>query len=303
VTLDARAAVLAAADQAARQQAGQYWYTDDVQGQAYVVRPAVRAYAITGSRSETFSWWGVKPGMGESFYDRTLAAGPVTARDEAAWRAAGSPSSFRVWAGDHYDTFAATATTWQRDHPNPTGGGDFPGAAGPAGLQALPTDPGKLAAMFLSPEAMAKAGAMSHSVASPGAKVAITANLLDSPLPPKVRSGLIRALAAQPGVTAIGGVTDPLGRRGVALAGADETTTVTGQWGTPAADQGTYRWRQVLVFDQATGAVLAQEEVLTTPGGEYANEQPGFVIYYLATRSSGWTNAKPAARPAQLPSR
>jgi hypothetical protein len=59
----------------------------------------------------------------------------------------------------------------------------------------------------------------------------------------------------------------------------------------------------VLVFDQATGAPLAQEQVLTTPGGPYAQEQPGFVIGYLAVRSAGWTNAKPAAPPAQLPLR
>jgi hypothetical protein len=65
--------------------------------------------------------------------------------------------------------------------------------------------------------------------------------------------------------------------------------------GAKIANQGTYRSREVLIFDQATGAVLAQEEVLITPGGEYANERPGFVIYYLATRSSGWTNAKPTA--------
>jgi hypothetical protein len=174
--------------------------------------------------------------------------------------------------------------------------------AGPQGLAGLPTDPSKLAAMFLSPQAMAKAGAPPQGSASPGAMVAITAGLLDAPLPPKVASGLIKALASQPGVHAIGNLTDPLGRQGVALAADDQAATVADQPGTPAADQGGYRWRQVIIVSPTTGALLAQEQVLTKPGGRYAQQQPGFVIYYQAIRSAGWTNAKPAA-PVKLPLR
>lgn len=296
VTLDARTAILAAADKAAQQPIGKYWYTDQVQGQSYIMRPAIGAYAITGAASETFSWWGAKSGTGEAFYDRGLPADPVTARDAAAWRRAGSPSSFRVWSSDHYATYAATATGWLADHPNARGGGDFMGGKSAAELRDLPTDPAKLTAMFLSPAALARAGVPD---AGPGAKVAIAAGLLGgAPLPPQVQAGLIQALAAQPGVRAIGLVTDPLGRRGVALAAADQATTVTGAYGAPAAEQGTYRWRQILIFDQATGALLAQEEALTTPGGPYAQEQPGFVINYLAIRSAGWTDAKPNPRPS-----
>jgi hypothetical protein len=51
-----------------------------------------------------------------------------------------------------------------------------------------------------------------------------------------------------------------------------------------------------------TGALLAQEVQLTRPGGAYAQQRPGFVIYYLAVRSAGWTNAK-LTPPAQPPHR
>lgn len=301
VTLDAKAAVLAAADRAAQQPTGQYWYTDQVESQSGIVRPATGAYAITGvPANEYFSWWGVKSGMGEAFYDRNLPARPVTAADAAAWRRAGSPSTFRVWAGDHYDTATTTATAWQPDHSNPHGGGISVGGMSAHDLQNLPTDPASLTTMFLSPAALRKAGTARD--AGPGAKVAVVAGLLSAaPLPPQVRAGLIRALTAQPGVSAIGPATDPMGRRGIALAAADQATTVTGQWGGPAADQGTYRWREVIILDPATGALLAQEEALTTPGGPYAQRQPGFVIYYQAIRSAGWTNAKPASPRAQLP--
>jgi hypothetical protein len=297
-TLDAKAAVLAAANRAAGQPTGDYWYTDQIDSNSGIVLAATGVYAITGiPGNESFSWWGVQAGMGEGFYDRTLAARPVTAADAAAWRRAGSPSTFSVWAGDHYDTATTTATAWQADHPDSAGGGDFAGGLTVQQLQNLPTDPAKLSEMFFSPAALGKEGLPRN--ATPGSALVPVAGFLGAaPLPPQVRAGLIRAMTAQPGVSALGPVTDALGRQGIALADPVQATTVSGQWGTPAADQGTYYWRDVVILDPATGALLAQEVVLTTPGGEYANEQPGFVIYYTAIRSQGWTNSKPDGPPA-----
>jgi Sigma-70 region 2 len=272
-----------------------------VSGQSYILRPATGAYAITGAATENFSWWGRKTGMGESFWDRNLPAGPVTASDVSAWRAAGSPSSFRVWSGDHYATYTSATTPWQLDHPNANGGGKFAGGKTAADLQQPPADSVKLAKLYYSPAALAKAGLPKG--ASVGAKVALTAGMLGgAPLPPKVQAGFIRALSAQPGVHAIGDLTDPLGRRGVALASDEHAVTVTSQFGAPPAEQGTYRSRQVLIFDPSNGALLAQEEQLTKPGGAYAQEKPGFVIDYLAVRSAGWTNAR-LTPPAPLPPR
>lgn len=302
VNLDPKAAILLAATKAAQQPTGRYWHTDMVSGQSYIVRPASgAAYAITGAATETFSWWGIKTGTGESFWDRNLPAGPVTASDEAAWHAAGSPSSFRVWSSDHYATYMTATTPWQLDHPNANGGGEFAGGKSAADLQHLPADSAKLAKLYYSPAALAKAGVPKG--ASVGAKVALTAFMLgDAPLPPKVQAGFIRALSDQPGVHAIGNLTDPLGRRGVALASDDHAVTVTSQFGAPQAEQGTYRSRQVLIFNPSNGSLLAEEEQLTTPGGAYAREKPGFVINYLAVRSAGWTSTQ-LTPPARLPSR
>ncbi|GGP97737.1 hypothetical protein BKA00_005911 [Actinomadura coerulea] len=309
-----RQAVLVAADKAAEQPTGNYWSAERISGQAYVVRARTGTYAIFGAHDETFFWAGARKGMGEAYYARDLPARPQTPQDEALWRKAGSPSDIRVWSNDHYSTYSTKATKWRSEGPevgvDPEGGGEFLDKSVEE-LRNLPTDPAELAEMFLSDDAMAgglnpgsKRGTAEALRAKPGViatlKIMRVSGLLGTPLPPKVRSGLMKALAAQPGVHAIGGVTDPLGRRGVALASGDRAVTVTADYGTPRAEQGTYRYRQAIVFDERTGALLSRQAVLTEPGGPYARMKPGFVIEYQAVRSAGWSDAKPKP-PAELP--
>lgn len=300
-------AVLAAAEKAGLQPSGKYWYSDTVGGQAYVVRAKTGTYAIFGAHTETFAWIGAKPGMGEANYARDLPAHPQTARDAALWRKAGSPSSIRVWSGDNWATYTTKATKWRSDGPNVgidlDGGGKFVDGKSVEDLRNLPTDPDKLAEMFLGEELMPEVAKMDpkrrQGMLASG-RLLRTSAVLRAPIPPKVRSGLMKALAAQPGMRAIGRVTDPLGRRGVALAADDRAMTVTGGHGGPATGQGTYRSRQVIIFDERTGALLSRQNVLTKPGGPYAEMKPGFVIEYEASRSAGWTNTKPNP-PATLP--
>ncbi|QKG23308.1 CU044_5270 family protein [Actinomadura verrucosospora] len=310
-----RQAVLAAATKAEQAPTGKYWFADTVDGQSYIIRAKTGTYAISAASSETFQWTGAKKGMGEAVYGRDLPAHPVTPRDEALWRKAGSPSSFRVWSSDHYFTYKAKGTGWRSDGPevgvDPHGGGGFVGAKRGLStlddLRKLPTDPDRLAAIFLSEKAMdpAMGRAPGHRPRSSpermaGAKFWRVSAILSGPAPSRVRAGLIRALTAQPGVHAIGHATDPLGRRGVALATDDQAATVTGEYGTPKAERGTYRSRTVIMFDERTGALLSVQDQLTAPGGRYAEMKPGFVINYSAERAAGWTDTKPKP-PAKLP--
>jgi hypothetical protein len=305
VPLDNRTAVLVAAEKAERQPTGTYWYSNKIQGQSYIMRPKTGTYAITGALTETFKWWGAKSGMGEAPYGRDLPARPLTAHDAALWRKAGSPSSFRVWSGDAHHTYTTKATKWVADTPDTRGGGEFLGGKSLEDLQNLPTDPAKLAEMFLSQTELSKAAGLPPGKTlprlEPGFKIVRVATLLEgAPIPPKVRAGLMRALVAQPGVHAIGTITDPLGRRGVALAADDRVTTVTDEFGGPKAEQGSYRSRAVIIFDERTGALLSQQEELTTPGGRYSEMKPGFPINYWVVRSENWTDTKPSP-PAALP--
>lgn len=311
-----RRAVLAAAENAARQQVGKYWFSDVIHGQSYMVRARTGAYAVVGAHSEYFRWAGAEPGMGEAFYGRDIPSRPLTPADEAAWKKAGSPSAFRVWSNDHYYTYDLSKTAWEADDPNPRGGGKWLGGRTIEEIQALPTDPKALHKMFFSenwegpkgeakmPEDPAVRKAMERRRAEanrPRHKVLRAGNILqDAPLPPDVRAGLMRALAGQHGITAIGEAVDPLGRAGVALASASTAWTVTGEFGAPPEEQGRYASREEIVFDRETGEVLAVQQVLTEPGGPYRDRAPGFVINYSVIRDSGWTDSRPEP-PAKPP--
>ncbi|MEV5570686.1 CU044_5270 family protein [Spirillospora sp. NPDC052269] len=315
---------------------GRYWYSDEIQGQSYMQRPKTGPYAIIGAHSEILQYVGAKRKDGSAFWGRDLAARPATPEDEAAWKRAGSPSSFRVWSNDHYYVYRSKPTAWVKDSGGQDSGGRFP-RLGPRpqkemgkplptmtveDFAKLPTDPSTLAGILfpkltgmnaidpLSLDTMTQEQVLKYRAhpdrippreMSPWQKVLAAGDALkDMPLPPKVRSGLMRALAMQPGVHTVKNVRDPLGREGVALRADPEKRTRTGEFGTPKNEQGTYKDQEELIFDPKTGALLSQQLILAEPGGPYAARKPGSVIFYWIVRSGGWTNSKPTPT-AKLP--
>ncbi|MEV5705135.1 CU044_5270 family protein [Actinoallomurus sp. NPDC052274] len=305
--LDGRSVLLAAADEAEKLPTGNYWFTDQISGQSYIVKGG---YAITGAHFETFEWTAAKAGGGHLFYGRDLPARPLTEEDEAAWRRAGAPKSFRVWSNDHYGTYTTKAGSWSADRPHETGGKFFVPGTGhelsPAELQNLPTDSATLKKTFLptvnpmrakvNPAAAKWFADPAHVVLQAGEAFA------NAPLPPKVQAALMRTVAAQPGVRSLGTVTDPLGRRAIAI-GADWTDSRPaglGKDGKPRWEKIGYIGREELLFDPHTGAYLGDQQVLVKAGTEYRTRKPGFVINYSLARSSGWTQKKPSP-PASLP--
>ncbi|KAB2348488.1 CU044_5270 family protein [Actinomadura rudentiformis] len=93
-------------------------------------------------------------------------------------------------------------------------------------------------------------------------------NLSTTPASPKVLGAAYRLLAADPGLRVVGTVTDPLGRKGTAIARPVGEATWNEEW---------------LVIDPATGRVLAYEYV----------RKPAKVVGYHVTLSYGWTNTVP----------
>ncbi|TDC87174.1 CU044_5270 family protein [Actinomadura sp. 7K507] len=314
-----REAVLVAAENAAKQEIGDYWFSDDVGGQSYVVQAGTGSYVMVGAHMESFRWAGAEPGSATGSAWRMIPARPQTPQDAAAWKKAGSPKKIRVWSGDKWLTLkTGEKMAWEVDHLDPSGGGEWYGRMTTEDLQNLPADPEKLTERFLTDEALQwralgvpspeklkehekKHGPLPEREYDSYSKLSAVGGLIgNSPVPPKVRAALIRAATVLPGVEAIGEVVDPLGRKGVALASASRTIKITGEPGTPPGRQGTYKARKELVFDKETGEVLASQYVLTKPGGPYKDREPGFVIDYTATRDTGWTDTKPKP-PAGLP--
>ncbi|MEV5709922.1 CU044_5270 family protein [Actinoallomurus sp. NPDC052274] len=309
--LDGKAVFLAAAEKAENQPMGGYWYSDQVSGASYLIKGG---YAVIGAHSETFEWTSAAKGDGGRFYGRDLPMRPATPEDEAAWRRAGAPTSVRVMSNGHPMTYTREAGRWQEDKGGRRPGGRFLVGRG-EGLTMqevlrLPTDPETLTRRFLAfaPRRRAEGppggGNPGPAPISNAYQLVLAANLLkDAPLPPKVRAGVMRALVARPGVHTIETATDALGRQGVALA-VDQPS-----WGWRPGPGGKlvrkddgYRTQEQLIFDKETGALLAEQSVLLTPGGEYRSRKPGFVIDYLLMRSSGWTERKPSP-PSALPFR
>jgi hypothetical protein len=302
--------LLVAAENAAAEPMGEYWHDDQIRAQTYLLK---NGYAISGAVSESFEWTAAKTGGGNLFYGRDLPARPLTTVDEAAWRRAGSPDSFRVWSLDHWDTFTTKPGSWQADKRQVHEGGLFPFAgfengrvvpmpcpkpvtddlpcSKPVGfgatvedLQKLSTDPRQLAARYMkqTPGQGADANAQRLRLVSD--------NLLNAPVSPKLRAAMMRMLPLLPGVYQAGPVTDPLGRPGFAIA-VDEPSEGSTYHG--------YGSRLELMFSM-DGKYLGDRSVLTKPGGEYRAQKPGFVLYYEVSRSSGWTDGKPTP-PNKLP--
>ncbi|MFC5180565.1 CU044_5270 family protein [Actinomadura harenae] len=301
------------------QPGGRFWHSDQISGQAYAQRPATGPYTIFGAQYESFQYTSVDKKGGSDVIGREVSARPASPEDEAAWRRAGSPSSFRVWSNDHYAVYKAGTTPWTADKKRKGGSFFLPGKGvepTPDQVANLPTDPAALA-RFLFPvrddgiknltyeeimelrrqEAAGKNVDWGHippRQMKPEERMDQVAEvLLNLPVSPKQRSALMRTLAAQPGVHVLKEATDTLGRRGIALVTDPWQVTRTGESGAPKAERGSYTVQDELIFDPATGALLSSQRVLVRPGGPYASRKPGAVDGYRAVRSSGWTDTRP----------
>ncbi|MGW2158501.1 CU044_5270 family protein [Nonomuraea sp. NPDC001699] len=241
-------------------------------------------------RAEFFSWTGRSRDDGTSFYGRDFPAEPQTRADADAWRAAGSPSSWEIRSSDRTRTITSKAGPWTEDAPDARSGGVFDiGGLGRftyQKLQNLPTDPEGLRKLLCEGSielADGRTGMPKQCREPKSVLEQVVALLADTPVPPKVRAGLMRLITDYPGVQRLGAVEDPLGRAAVGLAAPFES----------ADGRGTIQ-HQVL-FDPRTGKLLGRRDLQLEPGPDSEKWQvTGKVLDYLAIADSGWTDAVPA---------
>ncbi|MBC6457592.1 CU044_5270 family protein [Actinomadura sp. HBU206391] len=244
--------VLAAADQAAMRPMKRYRLVHYRSCNSVPVRARTGNYVMHACH-EYYAWSAREKAGGSASWGRDLPTRPLTAKDAAAWRRAGSPSTFpHPQAPRHL--YKTHGTPWRKDRGGKPGGNmlinsprdPFNGAEPPA-------DPKKLAAVMVPYwQRMADHIMGEGEQATAGAKLVWTDNdVLDRSLPPKALAGLIRVLADQPGIESVGRTTDPLGRPGVALTGLRPGYNLD-----PEAVI-----REELLFDAETGERLASRRI------------------------------------------
>ncbi|MFF7211929.1 CU044_5270 family protein [Streptomyces sp. NPDC008238] len=282
--VDGHIQLLSAARQAEVSAAeGTYWQTTTRSQNVDVGGEEGHLFAVRSSSTEEWSV-GVRPGTGSlmvSGLDAVTA--PLTAQDEARWRAAGSPGTVSAEIGKATGTgrIAYTMGT-RRPMVMRTNVDDKIYAVGPRNvtykdLRALPATSGELRRSLERLYAQDN-GADTGGSGRTSWMLRQAGNLATMPVKPGVRAAAYRVMAELPGVKVTGGVADPLGREGVAV---DFPVTYRGPLGTT---------RQRLIVDPATGAMLSDELVLVTPSARAAEAglAAGTTVNYNATTRMSW---------------
>ncbi|RAY14897.1 hypothetical protein DPM19_14420 [Actinomadura craniellae] len=287
--MDARTVLLAAADNAAREKPGRYWRLHTTGGQSY----RVDGYTIEGYRWETDAWTARSTDEPDLYFDRDLPTRPLTAADAAAWRAAGSPTTWRVSSNGDPRVLTTRSTGWRYGRATPgkkkriredmrkaCAGSrlkDAPQCVSPQEADRFAADPARLKEML--------AARPPRGLEGEAARVdmlRIFTFLTDKPATPAVRAAAFRLLVETPGIRLVGPVRDAAGRPGVALAAR----------GTMREGSGTV-YDQQIILDPKTYRILGEQRVVVRAGGSMAGMSPGTVLSRTLVHRVGWTDERP----------
>ncbi|GGL07647.1 CU044_5270 family protein [Streptomyces flaveus] len=286
VPVDGRLELLSVAKKAETSTAeGTYWQTTTRSEDVNVVGAAGGKGQPFAVRDTSTAQWsvGVRPGTRSlmvSGLDAVIA--PRTKEDEARWRAAGSPGTLEaeVTGNEQGGTLGYTMGT-RPPTVMRTDADDKIYALGPHNvsyqdLRELPSDSGELRRQLEKLH-----GEDSGADAGVGRTAYVlrqAANLITMPVEPAVRAAAYRVMAEMPGVRGLGGVSDPLGRKGVGF-------TFPGTSRTPLGSVA-----ERLVVDPSTGAMLSEQLVLVEPSAkaQKAGLDAGTTVNYTATTRMSW---------------
>ncbi|MGA5765078.1 CU044_5270 family protein [Nonomuraea bangladeshensis] len=282
--LSAREVLLAAAANAGRQAEaeGDWWHTATVTRTLFT---ATGGYRVE-SRGRDEMWTPRATGGEQWSRGQSLGAAPASEADRQAWEAAGSPAEFEVKVPGKRGALTMPAAPGKvRTDRSPLVDGDKVFWLGRnvtmKDLRGLPDEPEALRAWLLR-------SYEGHDTESDGVPMAsdvwlfkVSAGLItDMPVTPKVRGAAFRMLAGLDTVEVTEDVTDAEGRTGTAVSIEERI-------------KGGVVLRNRLVFDEATGRGLANENVVVKPGGLQAGLEPGAVFNSVAVLEAGWTSAAP----------
>ncbi|WP_320779292.1 CU044_5270 family protein [Streptomyces sp. CRN 30] len=283
VTTDGHLELLSAATRAAASPAaGTYWQTTTESQYVDVAEAGGQLFAVRTTSREQWSV-GVRSGAGSLMVTGLDArTEPLTAADEARWRAAGSPRTAVVEAGQGTSAHRISVKAGTSDPMvmrTDIGGKIY--AVGPDNvtyqdLRALPTTAAGLRRHL--EELYARDNSADNGTERGTWMLRQAGSLVTMPVKPAVRAAAYRVMADLPGVRVVGGVTDPLGRVGV---GVEYPETYEGPLGTT---------KQRLIVDPATGEMLGDQLLLVDPSAraEAAGLTADTSLSYQATTRMAW---------------
>jgi hypothetical protein len=245
---------------------GRYWRVQEMSGLTFPGGTKAHPYDI--SLDISYDQWNPRQ-AGQNYWliTQELGAVPATPADTAAWRAAGSPTT---WDSGERGPAVTRGGIWSRPLAATTAGlppratwGASDGTVGyvegdEAGLKAaqfrqMPTSRRGVAALLR--RYYVATGCNRHPGCSPEDQFTWTdaLALLQDPVSARVRSATFKVMASLPGVRLLGLTTDPLGRRGYALA-----TSSLEPGGNPNSVT-------AVVIDPRSGSLLATEDIAPIP--------------------------------------
>ncbi len=312
----------AAANVTSAATSGQYWHMKLVSGIVFPGGTSAHPYDITLSTS--YEDWLPSAGSGTGYVvDQVQGAVPATEADAAAWRAAGSPSSWNSGQDPRPATLSRGAIHWATQLVAQTAAGApmvFHGpTTGTVGYVDNNSAPGGTAAYFRQLPTSEKAlKAMLRKIAHrPGCDgpnsgcspvdvfvMDEAIQLLGDPVSAPVKAADFKVIASLPGTRLLGATTDPLGRHGYGI--------VIGSPLLGSEDPGAGGFHPVesVIVDPASGTLLADESIGPMPasvrcfvvtssgacdGSAYVGRSfQGQVDAYDAFVSEGWTDTVPS---------
>ncbi|MGW7482090.1 CU044_5270 family protein [Nonomuraea muscovyensis] len=268
---------------------GDYWRVRTV-SQAMLTDPT-RSYVLEEKRS-TEQWLAKQPDLRSWRIRQDLGVKPATARDEAAWRAAGAPTSWRYPENMKTENLFAVpfgpleAAAGERtaEQLRGTWKGPVGDLAGKSltwkETRAIPGEPETLRSYLeerigrldLTGSGMDVEEARAHILLRDCVDIISTL-----PASPETRASAYRILASLPAIRAEGEMTDPLGRRGQTLSYQEEI------------EPGLFS-KVRLVVDPSAGLLLAEVRTNTT---ELADGRRAELRVTTSFQAVGWTDERP----------
>ncbi|MEV4582964.1 CU044_5270 family protein [Nonomuraea jabiensis] len=286
----ARQILLAAAVAVEKARAsGDYWRTATVT--RWMLTDPTRSYVLESERSGE-QWLAKQSDLQSWRIRQDLGVKPATPQDEAAWRAAGAPTSWRYPKNMKTENLfavpfkpleaAAGERTAERLH------GKWKGTAGDLvgewmtweEVRAIPGEPDKLRSYLEERIGRLELAGSGMDVEEARAYILLrecVGIISGLPASPEVRASAYRILASLPGIRAEGEMTDPLGRRGQALSYQEEI------------EPGLFTQVR-LVVDPGTGLLLAEVRTNTT---RLANGREAELRVSTSYQAIGWTDERP----------